>query len=167
MKIAIDVYYDSSKAKAVGVIFDEWESEEPHEIITALIDQVEDYESGSFYKRELPCILKLLEQVDMHNIDTIIIDGYVYLGDITKAGLGMHLYNSLMGKIPIIGVAKTYFYETSAVEVFRGTSKNPLYITSVGVETSKSAMYIRNMHGNFRMPKLLKLLDIETRTWLH
>jgi len=163
MKIAIDVYYDSRKAKAVGVIFNEWESEEPHEIITTLIDQVEDYEPGKFYKRELPCILELLKKVGTDNIDTIIIDGYVYLGDITKAGLGMYLYNSLAGKISIIGVAKTYFHENSAVEVFRGTSKNPLYITSVGVETSEAAMYIRNMHGNFRMPKLLKLLDNETR----
>ena len=75
----------------------------------------------------------------------------------------MHLYNSLAGKMPIIGVAKTYFHENSAVEVFRGTSKKPLYITSVGMETSEAAMYIRNMHGDFRMPKLLKLLDIETR----
>ena len=163
MKVAIDVYYDSSKAKAVGVIFDEWGAKEPHEIITALIDYVEDYESGNFYKRELPCILKLLETVDMDSINTIVIDGYVYLGDITKAGLGMHLYNSLAGKMPIIGVAKTYFHENSAVEVFRGTSKKPLYITSVGMETSEAAMYIRNMHGDFRMPKLLKLLDIETR----
>ena len=163
MKIAIDVYYDLCKAKAVGVIFDEWKSEEPHEIITAFIDQVEDYEPGKFYKRELPCILKLLENVDMDSIDTIIIDGYVYLSDITKAGLGMHLYNSLAGKVPIIGVAKTYFHENSALEVFRGTSKNPLYITSVGMETSEATMYIRNMHGDFRIPKLLKLLDIETK----
>jgi len=163
MKLAIDVYYDSCKAKVVGVIFDEWESEEPCEIITELIDQVEDYEAGQFYKRELPCILKLLEKVDMGVIDTIIIDGYVYLGDTTKAGLGMHLYNSLVVKIPIIGVAKTYFHKNSAVEVLRGTSKTPLYITSVGIETSEAAICIRNMHGDFRMPKLLKLLDSETR----
>ena len=165
MKLAIDVYYyDSCKAKVVGVIFDKWESEKPHEIVTTSIEQVEDYEAGKFYKRELPCILKLLESVNMDSIDTIVIDGYVYLDAPTKAGLGMHLYNSLGEKIPIIGVAKTYFHENIATKVFRGKSKNPLYITSIGVEISEAAAHIHNMHGAFRMPTLLKLLDYETRT---
>jgi deoxyribonuclease V len=38
-----------------------------------------DYESGQFYKRELPCIQALLAQITEH-IDMIIIDDMCILG---------------------------------------------------------------------------------------
>jgi len=164
MKLAIDVYYfNRSNAKAVGVCFREWESVEPAEIFTTNIDNVDEYESGNFYKRELPCIIKLLELINMENIDAIIVDGYVYLENMSTPGLGLHLYNTIERKIPIIGVAKTYYHTNIAEKIFGGKSKTPLYITSVGIEVGEAVKCIKNMYGDYRIPKLLQLLDSETK----
>ena len=164
MKLAIDVYYyGTGKAKTVGIIFDKWESVEPVQIITKFTDGVNEYESGKFYKRELPCIIELLELINMKNIDAIIVDGYVYLENMSTPGLGLHLYNTIERKIPIIGVAKTYYHTNIAEKIFRGKSKTPLYINSVGIETGEAVKYIKNMYGDYRIPKLLQLLDSETK----
>jgi len=164
MKLAIDVYYyGTGKAKTVGIIFDKWESVEPVQIITKLTDGVNEYESGKFYKRELPCIIELLKLINMKTIDMIIIDGYVYLDKLDSYGLGMHLYNVLEREYSIIGVAKTYFHNNIAEKLYRGNSKVPLYITSVGIEQKQASSFIGNMYGNYRIPKLLKILDRETK----
>ena len=164
MKLAIDVYYfNENNTKAVGVCFQEWESPEPAEIFTNNLDNAEKYEPGNFYKRELPCIIKLLELINTENIDVIIIDGYVYLEDMSIPGLGLHLYNAIERKIPIIGVAKTYYHTNIAEKILRGKSKTPLYITSAGMEAGEAAGCIKNMYGDYRIPKLLQLLDRETK----
>jgi deoxyinosine 3'endonuclease (endonuclease V) len=165
MKLAVDVYYFENKAKIVGVLFENWEDEIPRNIISFYKDDIADYESGSFYKRELPCIIELLEKIDIKTIETILVDSFVYLDDNKKLGLGGHLYNYLEEKIPVIGVAKTSFHDNKkyAEELFRGESKKPLYISSAGIETGKATEFIKNMHGNFRIPALLKILDQETK----
>ena len=95
----------------------------------------------------------------------IIIDGYVYLDDFNKLGLGGHLYKSINEKIPIIGVAKTNFAtnKLNKVELLRGKSKNPLYITSIGIDINTAKEYISKMFGEYRIPKLLKELDQLTK----
>jgi deoxyribonuclease V len=164
MLLAVDVYYyDENKAKTVGIIFEKWESQEPTKILTKVLDKVPEYEPGSFYKRELPCIIELLKIIDMSNIDIIIIDGYVYLEQIDSPGLGLHLYNFLGKKYTIIGVAKTYYQENIAEKIYRGKSKIPLYITSIGIEPSEAMKCIETMYGSYRIPKLLKLLDQKTK----
>lgn len=168
MKLAIDVYYYDNKAKAVGILFKNWEQEVPDQIITSFITDVAEYQPGSFYKRELPCILDLLKQVDLSEIEAIIIDGFVYLDNQEKPGLGKYLYDSLNGKLPVIGVAKTPFFQNEKLvkEVLRGESIKPLYITSVGISLDESAENVKNMHGKYRFPTLLKLLDQETKNKL-
>lgn len=59
MILAIDVHYKETYAKAVGILF-HWNDETPIDIITTTINEVAEYETGQFYKRELPCILQLL-----------------------------------------------------------------------------------------------------------
>lgn len=164
MKLAIDVYYRDTTAKAVGVLFDDWSAPTPTQVITVDVDNVAEYEPGNFYKRELPCILKLLEQIDLATLDVIVVDGYVHLDDEGKAGLGAHLFEALESKIPVVGVAKTSFHNNTrnVVAVVRA-SKNPLFVTAMGTELSAAATSVQNMHGPFRMPTLLKLLDQETR----
>ena len=49
------------------------------------------------------------------------------------------------------------------VEVFRGSSKNPLYITAIGIDKNAAQQHILEMYGEFRIPKLLKELDQLTR----
>jgi deoxyribonuclease V len=91
--------------------------------------------------------------------DLILIDGYVWL-DENEIGLGVYLYNELGGKIPVIGVAKSKFKTHSKVkEVFRGNSHTPLYVSSIGIDLVEATQNIKNMHGSFRLPTLLKKVD--------
>lgn len=165
MILAIDVYYFENKAKSVGLIFNDWNDDQAKETVFTYVENVEEYESGAFYKRELPCILQLLEKIDLTTIQIIIIDGYVYLNDDKKLGMGGYLYESLEHQIPIIGVAKHPFHNNkkNVREVYRGESKNPLYVSAVGIDIIEAAEQIQHMSGTFRVPKLLKLLDQETK----
>ena len=163
MILAIDVYYIGDRANVVGVLFDEWTQSEPSKIISIVVDGIAEYEPGNFYKRELPCILELLKEVKDYTITCIVVDGYVFLDDKGKKGLGYYLYEALDSRIPIIGVAKSYFAGNNSIEVCRGESKKPLYVTSIGVDQRESAHFIETMYGEFRMPTLLKILDTATR----
>ena len=161
MILAIDVYYFNDKAKVVGVLFENWGDEAPLDIITFYKNNIAEYESGAFYKRELPCIIELLEKIDVKTIKTIVVDSFAYLDDNKKLGLGGYLYQYLEEKIPIIGVAKTSFYNNKKYvkELYRGKSKKALYINTAGIDIAEATENIKKMHGNFRMPTLLKLLD--------
>ena len=126
MILAFDTYYYEDKAKTVCLSFIDWNAEENYKIDTETISDVEEYVSGEFYKRELPCILSLLSKIDLKEVDLIIIDGFVFLNDENKFGLGAYLYKALNEEIPIIGVAKRDFatIENSRKEIFRGVSRN-------------------------------------------
>ena len=80
------------------------------------LSRAEKYESGLFYKRELPGILRMLEKVEQ-DVHTIIVDGYVWLSRAKKPGLGGHLYNALERRVNIIGVAKRPYRDVSASKV--------------------------------------------------
>ncbi|WP_379358323.1 MULTISPECIES: endonuclease V [unclassified Paenibacillus] len=163
--IAVDVYYEEHMAKAVGVIFQHWENAKPLDIVTSYTENPHDYEPGLFYKRELPCIQELLKLTDINQIRTIVVDGYVYLDNDKKYGLGHYVYTHFSEQIPVIGVAKTSFHDNEAYvqKVYRGKSSKPLYVTSVGVELETAAEHIQSMHGEYRFPHLLKLLDQQTK----
>ncbi|MEK8129005.1 endonuclease V [Paenibacillus filicis] len=165
MIIAVDVYYEEKKAKSVGVIFHNWEDSKPLEVITCDTENPHEYEPGFFYKRELPCIQELLKLTDINQIHTLVVDGYVYLNNERKPGLGHYVYTNFSGNIPVIGVAKNAFHDNEAVvqKIYRGHSSKPLYITSVGMELAVAAGHIQRMHGEYRFPHLLKLLDKETK----
>ena len=159
MNLAIDVHYRAEKAIAAGVIFTDWLACEPEREFVTQLSDVGKYESGQFYKRELPCILALLQQVDLLP-SCIVIDGYVYLGADEKPGLGKYLYDALQGQAAIIGVAKNRFQDTLAeAELMRGKSKRPLYVTSVGVDQAQAKQFISRMCGAYRLPTLLKRVD--------
>ena len=165
MILAIDVYYYDIKAKVVGIFFENWTDIQPKEIENIYLSNIEEYESGNFYKRELPCIIALLEKIDLTKIEIIIVDSFVYLDDYKRLGLGGNLYEHLKGEIPIIGVAKNSFHlnKKNVIEIYRGHSKKPLYISSIGQDLDLSAEQVRNMHGDYRFPTLLRILDQETR----
>lgn len=169
MIIAVDVYYEETKAKSVGVVFESWADAKPIEIITSYTENLHEYESGSFYKRELPCIQELLKLTDINQLHTIVVDGYVYVNNEKKPGLGHYVYTEFSGEIPVIGVAKSAFRDNEAVvkRIYRGNSTKPLYITSVGMELEVAAGHIQSMYGEYRFPHLLKLLDKQTKEgWL-
>jgi len=165
MIIAIDVHYRENVAKSVSIAFDNWTDTIPHTTHIAEVKNIAPYIPSQFYKRELPCILKVLEESDLSKVALIIVDGYVVLNDEGKAGLGQYVYEALAQKIPIVGVAKKSFHdnEKNVIQVFRGTSKNPLYVTSIGTDLTEAAEQVKNMAGDYRFPELLKILDQETK----
>ena len=159
MIFAVDVDYRNNSAIAAGVLFRNWEDREPVEELIAQIAAVAAYEPGQFYKRELPCVLELLKQLKQLP-EYVVIDGYVYLGGNKKPGFGKHLYNALQEKSVVIGVAKSRFKDTPAdAEVFRGGSKRALYVTAIGVSEIEAKDFIIRMHGENRLPTLLKRVD--------
>lgn len=166
MKLAIDAYYTGNKAKVVGVLFENFSDEKPIKIISKAVGDVAPYESGNFYKRELPCIVSLLQDLDVRDISLIVIDGFVYLDDESGYGLGGHLYEHLERKVQIVGVAKSPFKGSCKLvrEICRGGSKRPLFVSAIGMDIDEAARLVKGMSGEFRMPGLLKILDDETKT---
>lgn len=112
MKLTIDVAYQNNTAKVVGGFFKNWEDNQLTSISQKMLSNIEPYEPGEFYKRELPCIMAFLADCKSHKIELIIIDGFVYLDDDDKKGLGAYLFDALDQKIPIIGAAKSSFLTT-------------------------------------------------------
>lgn len=168
MLLAIDVYYTSNNiAHAVGVLFN-WDDEEPQQTIQTQLEGIAPYEPGAFYKRELPCLLSVINKVDVAALEAIIIDGYVYVDNNKNGGLGKHLYDKLEQKVPVIGVAKTGYFnnQQTVVNVNRGESQKPLYVSAVGYDLNKAATNIKHMQGKYRMPDILKTLDQLTRAAL-
>jgi deoxyribonuclease V len=161
MIAAIDVnYFEDGSALAAAVVFDKFSDETPVSQYTQRIDWVEDYLAGSFYLRELPCILSILKIIE-EEIDTIVIDGYVNLG--TQPGLGAHLRKATGEKIAVIGVAKSRYAGSYAREVYRGRSKRAVYVSAAGIDLEQAAGWITNMHGVHRIPVLLKAVDRLTK----
>ena len=165
MILALDVHYKAAYAKTVVLLFDTWQSETYAGLVEVNTENVAEYVPGAFYKRELPCILEALQQIDRSTIDVIVIDGYVYVDNEHSYGLGGHLYAALDKKIPVIGVAKTSFQSNKAtvVAVFRGASNNPLYVSAIGYDLEQAAQDVREMYGDYRLPYLLKLMDQKTK----
>ncbi|MFO8036584.1 MAG: endonuclease V [Anaerolineales bacterium] len=159
MKLAVDVDYREDKAVAAGLLFSDWQSCEAEQKGTVSLSEFRKYEPGQFYKRELPCILELLKGMDPLP-DTILIDGYVHLGEDQKPGLGAYLYQALEGKCAVIGVAKSRFRGTpDGAGLTRRGSRRPLYVTSLGIPQARAKRFIADMCGDSRIPLLLKEVD--------
>jgi deoxyribonuclease V len=159
MILAVDVDYRDGCAYVGGVTFENWSDNKEKDTFISFLDNVSDYQPGQFYRRELPCILRLIEEHKLKP-EYIVIDGFVFLNGENKPGLGKYLYDALNSEAAIVGVAKNPFKETSvACEVYRGLSKNPLYVTSIGVALDDAKTFISTMHGKHRVPELLKRVD--------
>ncbi len=159
MILATDVYYIDNKGIAAGVVFEHWDAQTPSNIYVTRIENVSEYVPGEFYKREMPCILKLIDEYLLEP-DTVIIDGYVYTDGYVRPGLGKHLYDALNGKSAIIGVAKSQFIGIGReYELYRGNSSKPLYITCEGIVLAEAKNNIAAMLGKHRIPLLLKIAD--------
>jgi deoxyribonuclease V len=168
MKIAfLDVGYQGTGARAACVVADSWTADNPVASYVAAIDAVDEYEPGAFYRRELPCLLRVLALLPAPP-DVVVIDGYVWLSDEPKPGLGAHLYQAVARRFPVIGVAKTAFHGVDdcalVSRVVRGSSEKPLYVSATGVELSVAAGLVREMAGPYRMPSLLTITDQLSRS---
>jgi deoxyribonuclease V len=187
MFACVDVDYRDAGAVAACVCFQAWSDSSSALEAVVRIGQVEPYESGQFYRRELPCLLTVLKSLP-ELPEVVVIDGFVWLGR-QQPGLGAHLYEALGGQVAVVGVAKSRFLRAAPVEaILRGKSRSPLYISAAGrlgrsqcgaaapgrnrpgiaadwlttdadTDLAEVAGHIRAMHGPYRIPTLLKRVD--------
>jgi deoxyribonuclease V len=158
MHACLDASYREEKVTAARVLFRDWRDDRGAREIVVRLNEAAPYIPGRFYLRELPALLAVLEKVN-DPLETLIVDGYVWLDAGQSPGLGAHLYERMGGTIPVIGVAKSAYRGAPAVEVFRGTGRRPLYVTAAGMQPEEAAERIRRMHGPSRIPTLLKRGD--------
>lgn len=163
--LILDVHYkegqetDAVTATVAGIRFEGIKQSRILNEYTVEVNDVAPYEPGQFYKREMPCLLALINQID-EPFDVIIIDGYVLLDSVGKAGLGKYLYDHLANTKPIIGIAKNHFYDiTEDYAVWRGISKRPLYVTSIGINITTAKKMVSEMEGEHRIPKMVADVD--------
>jgi len=165
MITCIDVDYQGTQAHIACLVFKDWTASVPEKTYTLMVNDIADYTPGEFYKRELPCILNILELVK-EEITLVIVDGYVWLDTKNRPGLGAYLYKKMNEKIPVIGVAKNKFKGSDYMgEILRGDSQKPLFITAAGIELPKAMEHVQLMHGEFRIPTILKMVDQVCRNW--
>ncbi|MEM7456199.1 MAG: endonuclease V [Planctomycetota bacterium] len=158
MIAALDVHYEADNASAGMVVFQNWHTAVPFEQHRHEAQDCAPYQPGQFYKRELPVLLQTIRLADQP-IETVVVDGYVDLGE-GRPGLGRHLFDALGGKVRVIGVAKSEFEDNDVtLELFRGQSARPLFITAAGYQVALAKLLIESMHGQHRIPTLLKLVD--------
>lgn len=155
----LDVAYLHDAAGVGCVLAKSWTAPAPAaEVAQHVPGAPQDYEPGSFYKRELPLLLTVIQGLRVKP-DAYVIDGYVWLGP-EKPGLGTRLFEQLGFAVPVIGVAKSAFRnDTWSAPVLRGQSQRPLLVTAAGIETAKAAALVAGMHGEHRIPTLLRLAD--------
>jgi len=161
MFLATDVHYDDSRGTAVAAAVGFWRARDavPTRRFTTAVEVVAPYEPGHFYRRELPCLLPVIERAAASNpISTVLVDGHVWLRE-GEPGLGHHLWGALGRGIAVVGVAKRPFRDGVALEVTRGASTTPLYVSAAGVDATEAATFVRRMHGPHRIPTMLRLVD--------
>jgi deoxyribonuclease V len=151
----VDAQYTDKAAFGAWLLASSWTVKHPWLTTVDIFPTAADYEPGAFYKRELPVIKGLASGV-ASKPNVVVIDGYVTLRA-GEPGLGWHVHQAL--KVPVVGVAKTYFPCELAVPVIRGESRRPLYVTAIGMDASEAAEHVRTMHGTHRIPTLIKLAD--------
>jgi deoxyribonuclease V len=160
----LDVAYSHSAAAVACALIHSWDAAKASQMLVRQFDgPAEEYEPGAFYKRELPLLQATISELG-DRIETIVIDGYVWLSADELPGLGGRLFTSLGERIPVIGVAKNRFRnDTWSAPILRGTSQRPLYVTAAGIEQQRAAEFISRMHGDHRMPTILAAVDRAAR----
>ncbi len=159
MIAALDVGYDDEGALAAAVMLREWSSPEPEREIVVRQPATADYRPGEFYLRELGPLLAVVQEI-VPPPTHLVIDAYCQLSADGAPGLGARLAELLPEGSAVVGVAKNRFRGTRhAAEVMRGGSSKPLFVTVVGADLADAARWIRSMHGEHRIPAMLRRVD--------
>jgi deoxyribonuclease V len=163
MIVCVDVDYRETSVVAACVGFHAWTDAEPaHEQVVHVVGAAPPYVPGRFFERELPYLrMGLVAFSEPAAISLVVVDGYVWL-DAGRPGLGAHLHAAI--GVPVIGVAKTHYAGADAIEVMRGESAAPLFITAAGLDPAVAAAHVVAMHGPFRIPTLIKRADTLARS---
>jgi deoxyribonuclease V len=155
--VAADVHYlASGGARAAAVIAADAAFSGLTADRIAVVPDVEPYQPGQFYLRELPPLRAVLD--GLAEMTLLIIDGYADLDPGGRPGLGSRARDEF--GVPVIGVAKSAFRTaTHAIPVLRGTSARPLYVTAAGMARTDAADLVRHMAGQHRLPDALRRAD--------
>jgi deoxyribonuclease V len=162
----VDVDYRDTGVVAACAGFEAWSDELARiEVVVRSPGRPAAYQPGAFYERELPYLLEVLAR--MPPLELVIVDAYVWLGP-DQPGLGKRLHDAYGGIV--VGVAKTRFAGADAgaggsgvIEIRRGDSDRPLYVTAIGIDPAVAARHVEAMHGEFRIPTLLRRVDALAR----
>src|SRR5215470_10841339 len=101
----LDVAYAVEAAGVACVLAESWTAPVPAaEISKHMACTPAKYEAGYFYKRELPLLRTIIDDLE-YRPAVFVIDGYVWLGAKNKPGLGAYLFESVGRTIPVVGVA--------------------------------------------------------------
>ena len=95
----VDVGYGEHEAVAACLVLADWGDEAPVEERVVKVSPIADYEAGSFYKRELPCVLAAVEALASVP-SMVVVDGYVWLDDEGRKGLGAYVHEALGLPVP-------------------------------------------------------------------
>jgi len=159
MIACFDVQYELNCGHAAAITFAEWTDTSSVDQYSLAVPGVGEYRPGSFYQRELKPICEIIKLIQSP-VKYFVIDAYCHLSASLDPGLGSYLLQTLPEDSVVIGVAKNRFRDTThAVELFRGGSDRPLFITSIGIGYQQAASFIKSMSGDHRIPTLLKTVD--------
>ena len=158
---AVDVHYLSAGgARAAAVLATDAAFAHALAERTAIVAPVPAYRPGEFYRRELPALRAVPD--DLSGLGLLVVDGYADLDPNGRPGLGAHAHAEF--GIPVIGVAKSRFHTaTHAVPVVRGSSARPLFVTAAGMPAAEAADLVRHMAGRYRLPDALRRADTLAR----
>ncbi|MFO0750699.1 MAG: endonuclease V [Myxococcota bacterium] len=164
----VDVDYRGDLAVAGCVLFERWEDAAPAATRVEVVHGVAAYRSGHFAERELPALLAVLASAP--SLAAVVVDGFVWLAP-GVPGLGGHLFERLERAVPVVGVAKRGRPGLErdapiARAVLRGRSARPLWVSAAGMALDDAVAAVERMHGEHRLPTLLKSVDSLARTWL-
>lgn len=134
----LDVAYAADAAGLACVLADSWTAPTAAtEISQSLACMPAEYVPGEFYRRELPLLRALIDDL-VPRPSTLVIDGYVWLGGVDAPGLGARLFEALHSATPVVGVAKTrYRGDTWSEQVYRGDSRPAALRDGCGCRTCK------------------------------
>jgi len=159
--VAADVHYlEPGAAQAAAVVAADVAFAHLVADRVELVPEVEPYQPGQFWMRELPALRVVL--AGLTELALLVVDGYADLDPDGRPGLGTYAHAEFA--VPVIGVAKSAFRTaTHAIAVRRGSSARPLFVTAAGMPRAEAAGLVQRMAGRYRLPDALRRADTLAR----
>ena len=84
MLLAFDAHYTDTTTRLIAAAFQDWSDAEPAELFEWTSGPAADYQPGQFYLREMPLIVKALEDKDGDLACSILAEQVSYLSEKTQ-----------------------------------------------------------------------------------
>lgn len=151
-----DVDYADEISVVGCVVIEDFADAEPAREWVVQGGPVGPYVPGEFYRRELGPLIRAVNSAG--DLSVCVIDAYVDLGKDATPGLGRILYEQT--GVPVIGVAKSRYPGTpTELEVLRGASRRPLFVSAAGLDPEYARGCVQRMAGPGRVPAMMRRAD--------